>query len=175
MDDCHAVTDIRPVTAAQKIPVSMADGKQIWPYAAGYVTFRTGDRLPVLLFQELAGSLISVGQIVDAFEARATFDSTSMAITKKNNNDIIITGIRCPKTKMWLINWQDLQANPRPSPAQANNAAHAVPVHTMEELVRFWHQSIWAAPHPPHCSVLSNQVVSSSLNSPTPPSINTGR
>ena len=81
----------------------MANGKIIRPCASGHVTLKTGDRLPVLIFKELAGSLLAVGQIIDSLNARAVFESTHMHIYKNDTNEILLTGTRCEHTKLWLV------------------------------------------------------------------------
>jgi hypothetical protein len=126
---------VHSITDDEKISVAMANGSIIQPYAAGRLRLKQ-ESLPAFLFRELSGSLISVGQIVDAFDGRAVFERTHMYISKKCDDSILLEGTRCPKTKLWLAN---LDATP--SLSNHACAAHAVPVQTMSELVQYWHES----------------------------------
>ena len=54
----------------------------------------------------IAGSLLSIGQLCD-HGCNATFTATTVTIT--NNNIPIITGFRCPLTKLWTINLKPQQ------------------------------------------------------------------
>ena len=136
MNDRTAVMDVRQLEEREKISVRIANGQIIRPYATGYFILENSERLPVFLFKELTGSLVSVGQIVDAMDARAVFESSHMYISKKCDGQILLRGTRCPTTKLWLA---DITKQVTVSLSAC--AAHEVPVHTMQELVRYWAES----------------------------------
>ena len=135
--DEDRLIDVRKLTGAEKISVQQADGSIIQPYAVGRLPLND-EFLPAFLFKELAGSLISVGQIIDAFDGRAVFERTRMYISKKSDDSILLEGTRCAKTKLWLAN---LDTPTNPSTSHHICAAHAVPVQTMAEVVQYWHES----------------------------------
>lgn len=144
--DHDRVTDVQNVTARTSIAVRTANGTIIKPYATGSLRLLNDAHLPVHLFRDLAGSLISVGQIIDTMDARAEFDAHQMTIAKKSDGTILLRGTRCPTTKLWLAAWStsppfaDLVCA-APQACASACAAHAVPVHTIAELVQYWHES----------------------------------
>jgi hypothetical protein len=79
-----------------KIPVRVAGNHIIHPrpYATKNITLRKpAQPLPVLLYKKLDGSLLSIGQIVNAIDSRAIFESCY--ITRKGDNKRIQRGTRC--------------------------------------------------------------------------------
>ena len=95
--------------------------------------------ITVHLFHGLSSSLISVGHILDMLDGdgAATFDENSMKIYRKSNGNVIVKGVRCPKTKLYTIDLLAATAESEESPTKfrACTASYAAPVQTVEDLV----------------------------------------
>jgi len=68
--------DVGQLEEKEKISVRIANGQSIRPYGTGYFILENSERIPVFLFKELTGFLLLVGQIVDAIDGRAAFESS---------------------------------------------------------------------------------------------------
>ena len=103
--------------------------------------------IKTFLFTDLAGSLISIGAILDALVAASKTKRRPSAtlypdylVIQDPDGHIILTGHRGPDSKLWITDL-DNPVNMALVPDRHALAAHGVPVRSIREVVQYYHQA----------------------------------
>ena len=103
MKDINCLHDLRPVTRAEAIHVILPTGERITSTHTGELNFselRAGKRVHV--FKSLWGSLLGIGDLCDE-GLIAVFTKTAVFIVDIEAQQVILTGRRDAKTRLWMI------------------------------------------------------------------------
>ena len=103
LKDINILTDVQPVTPSEAMKIVMPDGQKLNSTLTGNLII---PHLPipsrVHAFPSLWGSLLSIGQLCDQ-GLIAIYDKEYVYIVNLETNDVVLTGIRDPSTKLWMI------------------------------------------------------------------------
>jgi hypothetical protein len=102
--------------------VQVAEGAIIQSTSTGSLRFKgiLHVEFSAKVFDELEGSLLGVGAIVDGAHVKACLSSDSIEFIDKQGN-VVLTGPRCRQTGLWNINLDDAIIDKHPASMSAKN------------------------------------------------------
>jgi hypothetical protein len=123
--------------------VQAAEGSIIKSKAAGTLQFKglPGVAFPAKVFDDLQGSLLGVGTIIDGANVKAVLSSDSIKFVNQQGVTVL-AGPRCKDTGLWNINLDEsVTHNPQLLTERAL-AVRPLPMDSVGDLIEWWHGSL---------------------------------
>ena len=122
MKDMNCLQNVRTVAPHERVTVVMPTGEEIHSTHTGELNFSQlpqGQRVHV--FEHLWGSLLGIGDLCD-IGLTAVFDRTDVYIVDTECEQVVLTGKRDPKTRLWMIAMQPITKNQEKRAVKRANA-----------------------------------------------------
>ena len=124
MKDMNCLANVKPCKPHESITVIMPTGAEIKSTFTGelnYPHITSGKKVHV--FESLWGSLLGIGDLCDT-GLIAIFDKEAVYIVDVDRNEVVLTGIRDEKTRLWMIAMQPISHHDEKSAIKAANIAY---------------------------------------------------